>query len=232
MKFKVVEIVPLKKLLLLLFALAVGIFIFVVVPLGIFIPPAYRFIIIDPVFQLCFLSALLYTLKDDFGVNLRACVKAGIQKLRFSFVRAFRYFLLFIAVLFALTALAYPLLSHLCGEGDALAFTKNMAYVHGQFSFAGFLTLVASTCILAPLLEELIFRRLFYVSLRARMGFASSLLISSAVFASVHFSPVTFLYGLYLGYVFEKEQDLSVNIILHSLLNVIVILAKFPKVML
>jgi len=71
---------------------------------------------------------------------------------------------------------------------------------------------------------------LLYVSLRIRFGFWAALLISSAIFAVLHSSPATFFTGLFLGYVYEREQDISLSAILHSLINVFVTIMKFHGV--
>jgi membrane protease YdiL (CAAX protease family) len=81
----------------------------------------------------------------------------------------------------------------------------------------------ATTAVLAPIGEELFFRRLFYVGLRERYGFAKSALISSALFGVIHgagWFPV-FTKSLVISYFYEKERNLLAVIFLHSLLNIL-----------
>ncbi len=79
-------------------------------------------------------------------------------------------------------------------------------------------------CILAPLLEEVYFRQQLFTELRKYSGPMISILISSAIFGLFHHQMVyTTIIGVYLAYVFEKERNLSLNIILHSMINMFTI---------
>ncbi len=86
-----------------------------------------------------------------------------------------------------------------------------------------FLLSLATTCLLAPLIEETFFRRFFFVALRKRMTFAPALLISTAAFMAVHPNvALGAIGGIYLGYVYEKGKSLPANILIHALVNSIV----------
>lgn len=76
-------------------------------------------------------------------------------------------------------------------------------------------------CAAAPLAEELFFRRIFYASLRKKMRFWPAALWSGAVFAVYHGAAAVVLFpaGVYLCWVYERERRLLVNILLHSLVN-------------
>ncbi len=84
-----------------------------------------------------------------------------------------------------------------------------------------------SACILIPIGEETFFRRLLYVSLRRKMRFIYALFLSSVFFGLIHsgaaFVPAL-IAGLFLGWIYEKHQNLSVNIMVHGLINFLVIL--------
>ncbi|OGR43715.1 MAG: hypothetical protein A2X35_08625 [Elusimicrobia bacterium GWA2_61_42] len=88
--------------------------------------------------------------------------------------------------------------------------------------------LFLSVCALGPLGEELFFRRLMYVSFRKKMAFLPALLVSSALFAATHLSAALLVFpvGLLLGYTYEKERRLPVNIFLHSMINIAVSLVR------
>jgi len=76
-----------------------------------------------------------------------------------------------------------------------------------------------SVVVLAPVGEEIFFKRLLYVGLRQEMPVLKAVLLSSFLFVLLHpaaaflpmiiFVPVTY-------YIYEKHKRLSINIILHS----------------
>lgn len=85
-----------------------------------------------------------------------------------------------------------------------------------------FLVYLFSTCVLIPAEEEVFTRRLLYVSLRHKLGFASSLVITSLVFGIEHLGAAAlpaFVFGMFLGWIYEKHQNLIVNILVHGLIN-------------
>jgi membrane protease YdiL (CAAX protease family) len=87
-------------------------------------------------------------------------------------------------------------------------------------SIPRFLLSLATTCVLAPLIEETFFRRFFFVALRKNMPFAPALLISTAGFMAVHSNvALGAIGGIYLGYVYEKGKSLPANILIHVLVN-------------
>ncbi|MFA7008600.1 MAG: CPBP family intramembrane glutamic endopeptidase [Elusimicrobiales bacterium] len=84
-----------------------------------------------------------------------------------------------------------------------------------------------STCVVIPMEEEIFTRRLLYVSLRHKMGIAGSLIISSLVFGAQHIGAAAVpavMVGVFLGWIYEKHQNLLVNIMTHGLINFLVIL--------
>jgi len=93
----------------------------------------------------------------------------------------------------------------------------DMSYIRSFFLFFSF-------CVLAPLGEELLFRRIIYVTLRKKIGFLRALFASSVIFAATHgtASLLVFPISLLLGYVYEKERRLPVNIMLHAFINLFV----------
>lgn len=81
------------------------------------------------------------------------------------------------------------------------------------------LSLVAM-CLVAPIVEEVFFRRLLYVSLRKVVNFIPALLVSSFLFSLLHPSVIQgVLGGLFLGYIYEKGKSLPANIMVHSVVN-------------
>jgi membrane protease YdiL (CAAX protease family) len=76
--------------------------------------------------------------------------------------------------------------------------------------------------IVIPIEEEIFFRRLLYSGLRRKIGFVYALLISSAIFSAVHpgggFGSAL-INGLFLGWVYERTNNIYANILLHGLIN-------------
>ncbi|BCJ91390.1 hypothetical protein IZ6_21250 [Terrihabitans soli] len=79
----------------------------------------------------------------------------------------------------------------------------------------------------APLAEELVFRGFVFTAVRERWGFAWALVLSSVLFAAMHFEP-TGLYALIvlpsaflLGWLREKTGGIYAPILIHAVFNTI-----------
>ncbi len=88
--------------------------------------------------------------------------------------------------------------------------------------------------VLAPISEELIFRRFIFGFLAPRCGFIVSLLITAGLFAAIHMSlyslPALFLLGIGFQLIYLKFGSLYPAIIMHAFNNAIaVILLLFIK---
>lgn len=84
---------------------------------------------------------------------------------------------------------------------------------------------IISSVVLAPLLEELLFRGIIQEYLCRKNSFILSVLITSFLF-SVHHLAIsqlvyTFLAGLYYGVLYYKTQSLTSSIIAHSFYNLL-----------
>jgi membrane protease YdiL (CAAX protease family) len=77
--------------------------------------------------------------------------------------------------------------------------------------------------IFAPLVEEIFFRGFLFQGFRARYGWVTAMLISSAIFAMAHLDVVvlipTFILGCVLAYVFHRSNSIWPGIFLHFLVN-------------
>jgi len=94
------------------------------------------------------------------------------------------------------------------------------------------IVIIGYITIVAPLLEEYLFRGLFFNYLRARMNFKASVVISSIAFSIMHYAPSQgignipllcslFTLSLYLGYAYERNRSLFAPITLHFAFNLI-----------
>lgn len=83
--------------------------------------------------------------------------------------------------------------------------------------------MVVSTCILAPLLEELLCRGMMLRGMLTRMKPGWAIFWSSLIFAVMHLNPwqsiPAFLIGLLLGWVYWRTHSLWATIFLHCLNN-------------
>ncbi len=82
---------------------------------------------------------------------------------------------------------------------------------------------VLSAVVLAPLLEEYLFRGLFIDSMRRRMGTLGAVFVSALLFGLAHGIPQqafnAFVVGLILGYIYVRTDSLAVVVIIHAINN-------------
>jgi CAAX protease family protein len=97
-------------------------------------------------------------------------------------------------------------------------------------SHTGVLTFIYMV-IVAPILEELIFRGIILDGLLKKYSPIMSILISSILFGIVHLSPWSFVTGLimgiFMGWVYYKSKSLLATIIIHASANFSAYLSRF-----
>ena len=97
---------------------------------------------------------------------------------------------------------------------------------HSHYVIAGMLVVA---CVLAPLNEELLFRRGLYHFLRQRFGRIVALTVSASLFGLLHMNLAGFLplasLGVMLALAYERTGDIRVPIIAHGLFNLNTIVA-------
>lgn len=80
-----------------------------------------------------------------------------------------------------------------------------------------------SVVIMAPLIEEIVFRGLMYSRLKQGMPALAAAILSALVFGAVHGTIIWFLYAFVLGMVLvwcvEKYQSLTASILFHAAFN-------------
>lgn len=90
-------------------------------------------------------------------------------------------------------------------------------------NWQSFAIIAFGAVIIAPLSEELIFRRVFYGFLSRRMSPVGAAVLVSALFAGIHQSilqfPALFLLGLILQFLYVRFNSLYPAIILHAFQN-------------
>lgn len=82
---------------------------------------------------------------------------------------------------------------------------------------------IVTTIIVAPIMEEILFRGIILESVRSRFGTMRSILISAAIFGIIHIIPQqvinAFFVGLVLGFIYVKTESIFSVMILHAINN-------------
>lgn len=98
-------------------------------------------------------------------------------------------------------------------------------------SWTGLAGLLLMAGMVAPFVEEVVFRGLLYGWLRQRLGIAAGAALSALAFAAAHgiliLVPALFLHGLILAVVYERSASLWPPIILHGAFNAVMAIALF-----
>lgn len=99
-------------------------------------------------------------------------------------------------------------------------------------SYATFIIAIIVIIIVAPVIEEFIFRGCIQNFLRRKIGAKASIIVTALFFAFMHFSisqkasnfPLItslFAFSLYLGFIYEKTRSLISPIVLHLTFNAV-----------
>ncbi len=87
----------------------------------------------------------------------------------------------------------------------------------------GFILLAVAAAVIAPISEEILFRRVIYGFVAARIGIAGSVVFTSLLFAMIHDSfaqfPALFLLGVAFQLIYLHFHSLYPSIVLHFLNN-------------
>jgi membrane protease YdiL (CAAX protease family) len=93
------------------------------------------------------------------------------------------------------------------------------------------LWLILAGAVLAPIVEEFLFRGLFYRYLRKRRTRGFAIVVTAALFAIAHLVPTLipslFVFGIFLAWVVERYGSLYPAMALHSLNNLTSILVVY-----
>lgn len=190
--------------------------------------------------SIVFILASLRAL-GSLGIDIEKAAQYYKERVFDSLKDAFRYFLILIGagvlivgavvltglLLTRMDLLPADVLSNfLTPDSPALGIFLQQSLLDSPWRSILFLT---TACTLAPIGEELIFRRLLYVSLRHKYGLVISLTMSSLLFGLIHggqwFS--VFSKGLIIGYVYERDRNILTAIFLHALVNILALALGF-----
>ncbi|MEA3350418.1 MAG: type II CAAX endopeptidase family protein [Chloroflexota bacterium] len=85
--------------------------------------------------------------------------------------------------------------------------------------------------VIAPVVEEIIFRGFIFAGLRGRYGWKKAALISSALFALIHIQPLAvipiFILGLIFAYLYQRSGSIWPAIIMHMSTNALALGAAY-----
>ena len=108
-------------------------------------------------------------------------------------------------------------------HGAALPDTDVYIKMLENTTWHSLLTILLLACVMAPLIEETIFRGIIFGSLQTYFGKWTSAALSSAVFAGLHFQAYgffpRFVLGMFLVYLYDKYKSLYPAVALHTVNN-------------
>jgi membrane protease YdiL (CAAX protease family) len=179
-------------------------------------------------------SALFLTLMAFLSREKRAAIWGEgrfLPSICFGYATFFIAYPVVCAVNASITTLIALISSAPLEEQVAITFVKEAS--------AEYLLFIASClniCLLAPFLEEVLFRGFLQTYLKKHLGISGSIVSSSLIFALLHFSarqgkenfiliPCLFLLSLFLGWNRERSKSLFTSIGLHAAFNQVNIMA-------
>lgn len=112
------------------------------------------------------------------------------------------------------------------GDPDAANSQDQVFDPNGGMTGFEALLLAIPLVVLAPIVEEILFRGLLYRYLRGRLGVVLAVLLSALIFAVLHaVIPPLFLMGILLAILAQRSGSLLPGIVLHATNNALVVLA-------
>ncbi|HBT46255.1 MAG TPA: hypothetical protein DEA73_00005 [Peptococcaceae bacterium] len=184
------------------------------------LPLSSQFLLVGLVQAAAVLGGLHYVVRVKYGGSL---VQLGLTGYRLG-----RAFFLGVAggtALFILVILAGALLQNFLPDPAPQPFAE---LVRGARNFRDLLVPLFLGALLAPVTEELYFRGFLYPLLKARYGLLAGQVLSSLVFALLHFDWLRLLPlamgGWGLAYLYERSGSLITAVVAHGTWNTIMIL--------
>lgn len=163
------------------------------------------------VLMLCCILVLLSRLGADFGASLRGYAENILRDLLTGAALA-------AALMLLGAAMAHLGVSGQIGDGPGTMLKKFSIIFPGP---AGIAAAYLVGAVIAPLYEELFFRRLLYVSLRKRYPVGRAVFLGGLLFGLLHLHALIYasLVGMALCLAYEKTRRLDVVIFAHVINN-------------
>ncbi len=141
---------------------------------------------------------------------------------RFQTRKAILYFIGFYAIMFGLL-LIVAVAAFVISGGDG---TSDVARAKRQISTIGLWPFFMTSVIVAPIIEEVIFRGILFKTFMQKHGLAFSIIASGLLFAIFHVNPIHALavlpIGFYLSFMYYKLDSIIPGILLHASWNLLV----------
>ena len=153
-----------------------------------------------------------------FWLVIRRIPKSDWQKETLSFKSMFQIFVMMYAV-----GTVFNLVGTYISQTAPAGGTEQLDMINAMVT-SGIPTGIMMTVVIAPILEELIFRKLMLDRIR-NYGEKTAIVFSALCFGLFHGNLTQFLYafmiGLFLGYVYCKTGKVLYTMIMHALVNLI-----------
>ncbi len=154
-------------------------------------------------------------------------VRKSKQKLNFNFSsKPFRIYLLIFPMMFGMMLIGDYTTQLIPTTGGILGEIYKLYNSEFEKLLRDPVALIIMTVILAPLLEEILFRGIIMKGMiNNQVRPVTAILVSALIFGAVHFNPWqfagAFLLGLVLGLVYYKTKSLLMPILLHAFNNLL-----------
>lgn len=93
---------------------------------------------------------------------------------------------------------------------------------------------ILTSCVIGPLIEEIVFRGFLFNSLSKRINVVLSALLTTIIFAVMHISISTCIFAIFTGLVFIyfyiKTNNLLVSFTIHSACNIMALVVLFVPI--
>jgi len=192
--------------------------------------PQTRLLVVLPLLVLAFVSKIWYTVYLAFSFILLFLIfewsELGVKTsgLRGGFRRTWHFFVLSLIV-------TPPIVWFLINR----YLLEFWIHVFGRVEFIGIFQTLAATVIIIPFMEEVIFLGLVQEQLSWLTNDPTALIVSSVIFAAVHWNPgvplvvgvdlfLVFLDSLWFGVIYMKSRNTVLSTFCHSFGNLIFIL--------
>jgi membrane protease YdiL (CAAX protease family) len=130
---------------------------------------------------------------------------------------------------YLLIAMASALVGQLLGGLPVNPQIKQL--VPSGITLWGSLTMALMVCLVAPFIEEILFRGILYAWLRRRWGIVVSSLVSGICFSLLHgipwLIPAIAVLGVLLAVIYEKSGSLWPSIVAHAIFNSVTVILLY-----
>ena len=183
----------------------------------------YLFIIIS---QAISLILSIFFISQKLRQNKLRWQSVGIKP--FQIRRSLKYILGYYPIFFGLLLLIVAAIAIATQGGDIPAAADSAT---ADERFGGFVPALLITVLLAPVIEEVLFRGVLFTSLRQKKGFIFAIVVSGLIFSLAHIgNPIQAIgalpLGIYLCFMYHRLGSIIPGILLHASWNLFVLLIK------